>query len=65
LDFVGVLYCQLPLMLQAIFLSLQTLLLYHQCAHIFPWWGWFSSQVSQQQFRWLSCKLHMYLQLHG
>jgi len=36
LDFVGVLYCQLPLMLQAILLSLQTLLLYHQCAHIFP-----------------------------
>jgi hypothetical protein len=36
LDFVGVLYCQLPLMFQAILLSLQILLLYHQCAHIFP-----------------------------
>jgi hypothetical protein len=29
LDFMGVLYCQLPFMLQAILLSLQTLLLYH------------------------------------
>jgi len=36
LDFVGVLYYQLLLMLQDILLSFQTLMLYHQCAHIFP-----------------------------